>query len=452
MSESVERLIISNLLRNEEFARKALPNIRREYFRGGNPERISFELIDDYVGKYGELPTTEALVVTLQDRTDLSEELFSGTAEFLAQCLADRSEVQREWMLDRAEEFCQDRAIHLALQKSLEILQDRGEKGLSKGSIPKMLQDALAVTFDPHIGHDYLEDSEERYRLIHRSVKRVPFDVRSFNDATRGGLAPKTLNVIMATSGAGKSLLMCHMAANHLMMGKNVLYVTLELAQEMVGDRIDANLMAVDLDVMGGLPFDIYSKKISDIRKKTTGKLIIKEYSQAGAAHFRHLLSELRIKKGFVPDVIYIDYLNICVPTGRKGEMNSYERVKAIAEELRAIGMDLNVPIVTATQGNRSSYGSSTVGMENVADSLGLPMTADWMIALVQTDELKRLNQYKVVQLKSRYSDIGKKPFWFVGVDKGQMRVYDIGDQTSYAEQDDPVPDKKLGADFSGWR
>ena len=426
MSTPIETLIIAHLIKDEAFTRKALPNMRADYFRSGEPERVAFELVERYVDKYSALPSPEALVVELNARTDLSQDLFARTADLLGQAVTYESNVQQRWMLDQTEQFCQDRAIHNALRQALGIISDKGEKGLSRGSIPKMLQDALAVTFDPNIGHDYIEDAASRFDEYLKKPKKVPFDVKVLNEITKGGLNAKTLNVAMAISGAGKSLLMCHMAAANLMMGKNVLYITLELSQEMVSARVDANLMGVDIGMLGSIPRDVYLKKIQDIRSKTTGKIVVKEYSQAGASHFRHLLTELKTKKNFVPDVIYVDYLNICVPTGRKGEMNSYERVKCIAEELRAIAVDYDVPVFTATQSNRSAYGSSSVGMESVSESLGLPMTADLFFALVQTDELKQLGQYKVVQLKSRYDDIGRKPFFFLGVDKPTMRIYDL--------------------------
>lgn len=453
----IETLIVSRLMKSEEYARKALPNVRSEYFRSGSPERVGFELVREYSEKYGKLPTPEAIIVELQSRRDLSEELFRETGEFLEKCLADTepSDTSVQWLLDQTEQYCQDRAIHIALSKSLEILRDEGERGLSRSSIPKLLQDALAVTFDPHIGHDYLEDASDRYDLMHQPHRKLAFDVDSFNKVTRGGFNPKTMNVLMATAGAGKSLLMCHFAANNLVQGKNVLYITLELSAEWVGTRVDANLMGVDLDLIESLPRDVFEKKIRAIREKTTGKLIIKEYSSAGASHFRYLLSELKTKKGFVPDVVYVDYLNICVPTGRKGDMNSYEKVKLIGEELRAIAVDFDVPLVTATQSNRSAYGSSSVGMEAVSDSLGTVMTADWLAALVQTSELKQMNQYKVVQLKSRYQDIGKKPYWFIGVRPGQMRIYDLDRTSHQAEEDeewrdDPVVSQVLS--FTGFK
>lgn len=457
----IETLIVSRLMKSEEYARKALPNIRAEYFKSGTPERVGFELVRDYVQKYVQLPSVEAMVIELQNRRDLPEDLFRETAGFLERCLQeDSSDVQLKWLVDQTEQYCQDRAIHIALSKSLEILRDEGEKGLSRSSIPKLLQDALAVTFDPHIGHDYLDDAGERYELMHRKMKKIPFDVESFNEVTRGGFNPKTLNVLMATAGAGKSLLMCHFAANNLMQGKNVLYVTLELAKEWIATRVDANLMGIDLDLIESLPRDVFEKKIASIRAKTGGRLIIQEYSSCSAAVIRYLLDELKTKKGFVPDVIYVDYLNIMVPAGRKGDMNSYEKVKLIGEELRAIGMDYDLPIVTATQSNRSAYGSSSVGMEAVSDSLGTAMTADWLAALVQTAEMKQMMQYKVVQLKSRYQDIGKKPFWYIGVRPGQMRIYDL-DRTSHSVdededwREDPVASQLLslaGSSFSGFK
>jgi KaiC/GvpD/RAD55 family RecA-like ATPase len=434
----IEKTIIGHLLKDEGFTRKALPNLKKEYFQTGSPERVAFEIIDDYVRKYGQVPSHEALGIDLTNRRDLSQDLFEKTATFLGDVTAATEQVQARWLIDQTEQFCQDKALNIAIRKSLEIVQDSGEKGLSRGSIPKLLQDALAVTFDPHIGHDYLDDASIRYDEYHQRVKRIPFDLKKLNDATKGGLIPKTLNVVMAVSGAGKSLFMCHCAASNLMDGLNVLYITLELSQEMVGTRIDANLMDVDMDLLRSLPKEAYDRKVASIRAKTSGKLIIKEYSQAGAAHFRHLLNELKIKKNFVPDIIYIDYLNICVPTGRKSDaMNSYERVKTIAEELRAIAVDYVVPVVSATQTNRSGYGASDVGMENTSDSLGLPMTVDLFWGLIQTEQLSKLKQYKLVQLKSRYDDITRLRSFYIGVDKLHMRLYDVEEHAQVNHEDD---------------
>lgn len=434
----IERIIVSQLLRSDSFLRKALPNIRAEYFRSGDPERVAFELIQDYVSRYDRAPAPEAMAIELSQRRDLSQELFDRTVSLFADVVSDDSQPDPRWVLDKTEEWCQDRAIHGALSKSLQILTDTGERGLSKGSIPKLLQDALAVTFDPHIGHDYLDDADERFAGYHLNVRRVPFDLSSFNSMTRGGLLPKTLNVVMAVSGAGKSLFMCHCAAANLMAGHNVLYITLELSKEMVSSRVDANLMGVDMGDLSSMPESVFKARISEIRRKTTGKLITQEYSQAGAAHFRHLLSELRIKRGFVPDVIYIDYLNLCVPTSRKGEMTSYERVKCVAEEIRAIAIDNNIPIVSATQTNRSGFNSSSVDETNVSDSIGLIYTCDLFFALVRSEQLDRMGQYKVIQLKSRYDDIGRMKVFNVGVERSRMRLYDLDDPS---RDDTPVSD-----------
>lgn len=450
---------MSRLLRDEAFVRKALPNIRPEYFQIGSPERVAFELIRDYVKTYDALPTPEALVIDLGNRSDLNQKLFDATGDLFSECLSDDSEPpQAQWMLDQTEEFCQDKAIYNAISKSLEILRNKGEKGLSKGSIPKLLQDALAVTFDPRIGHDWLDDAESRHEEYTAKRRRLEFDLKYMNLITRGGLLPKTLNVVMAVSGAGKSLFMCHCAAAHYAMGRNVLYITLELSEAMVGQRIDANLLGIDMDMLGSLPRDVYMKKIGDVRARTPGRLIIKEYAvgTAGAGHFRHLLSELRTKKSFVPDIIYVDYINICSPTGRSGEMNSYERVKTVAEELRAIAVDWDLPVFSATQTNRGGYNSSVAGMENASDSIGLPMTADLFFALIQTEELMRLNQYKVSQLKSRYDDIGRKPYFFLGVEKSKMRLTDVENDEEPASDETQVPRPvmvgKPGLSFSGFR
>lgn len=444
----IERTIISNLIKNEDYVRKVLPNLKTEYFYPRTPERIAFEIIDEYVRKYSQLPAPEALGIELTNRKDLDHELFDATAEFFGGVVDDDSQVQIEWLIDQTEDFAKDRAINLALAKALEIVKDEGEKGISKGAIPKLFEDALAISFDPHIGHDYFEDREERYDSYNAKLKKYLFDLKYMNLITQDGLEPQTLNVIMAVAGAGKSLFMSHCAAAHVMMGYNVLYISLELAEKKVGQRIDANLLGVDMHMLRHMPKDLYLRRMSDIDSKTSGRLVFKEYapSSAGASHFRYLINELRLKKGFVPDIIYIDYLNICAPTSRKGDMNSYERVKVVAEELRGIGVDLNVPIVTATQTNRGGYGSGDVDMENVADSMGLPMTADLLIALIQTDELKQLGQYKIKQLKSRYDDMGRIPTFILGVDKPKMRLFDVEDSAQNIYNGPAMPAMNMGS------
>lgn len=453
----LERVILDGLIRNEAYCKKALPNLKKEYFPAASAERTVFELVDDFVTKYSKSPTPEALGIELTNKTDLNQNLFNSAVDLLEGLSSENNPFDETWLVDQTERFCQDKALFNALAQAHEIWKNKGEKGLSTSAIPGLLQDALAVTFDPDIGHDYLADSDKRYQEYHLNVKRIPFDLHMLNKITKGGLLPKTLNVVMAVSGAGKSLFMGHCAAANLMNGYNVLYITLELSEEMLGARLDANLLGIDMDMLSQIPKDVYDRKIAKIREKTTGRLVVKGYSNAGAPHFRHLLNELKLKKGFVPDIIYIDYLNLCKPS-RKGDMNSYERVKECAEEIRAIAVDFNLPILSATQTNRAGYGNSDVGMENTSDSLGLPMTCDLFFALIQTETLERLGQYKVLQLKSRYDDVGRNRTFSIGVNKIQMRLCDVQDEqdtSGFTTQATSVP--QIGAapnrlDFSGFK
>lgn len=452
----IEKIILTRLLRDDNYARKVLPFLKADYFGTNNPNRIAYDLIRTYIEKYVKLPTADALVVELGQLDTIGEDLYKDTGSLLGEVLENDSDVTNEWLIDQTESFCQDQALHLALAQSIEIAKTKGERGLSRSSIPKLFQEALGVSFQPSIGHDYLQDSHERYLYYTDKSKRIPFDVAVLNEITRGGLLGKTLNVVMASSGAGKSLFMCHCAAANLMMGKNVLYVTLELSAKMVGQRVDANLMGVDMGLLSSLPEAQYGMKIDQIRNKTVGRLIVEEFSSCNVNQIRNLLQELKIKKGFAPDIIYVDYINLMSTTGKR-EMNSYEKVKQIAEELRAIGIDFDIPIFTATQTNRAGYGSSQVGMDNVADSLGLPMTADLFVAIYQNEALEAANQFKCTQLKSRYDDKGKKPVFWLGVHKSQQKLYDVsGNQI----QDDGSEDEEIskiekglrGANVSGFK
>jgi KaiC/GvpD/RAD55 family RecA-like ATPase len=438
----IEQTILRELMRSEGFARKAGPHLKSDYFPAQTPERVAFEIINEFAEKYNALPSDEAVGVMLSGRTDLSDDLFRDTGRLLKTICEDESpQPNQQWLLDQTEAWCKDRALANAFKTGLAILNEKGEKNLSKGSLPKIFEDALAITFDASIGHDYTEDAEDRFRMITQKHRRTPFDLSLMNKMTKGGLVPKTLNVVMAVSGAGKSLFMSHCAANNLMEGKNVLYITLELSQEMVGTRIDANLMNVDIGMLESLPRDVYLRKMADLRSKTSGKLIIKEYAprSAGATHFRSLINDLRTKKGFVPDIIYVDYLNICAACSGAKDQNSYERVKTIAEELRALAVEFDVPLFTATQTNRSGYDSTDVGMENTSDSIGLPMTADLLFALIASEELDRLGQYMVQQLKSRYDDINRMRRFYIGVDKPKMRLFDT-EQTAQEDNAAPPP------------
>ncbi len=439
----IEKAIFNNLLNNEQYARKTIPFIKSEYFNSRD-DKVIFELIDGYVNKYNAFPTKEALLVDLNNRSDLSEEHFKSCKEQIEEIPNQSDQLSNvDWLIDQTEKFCQDRAIYNAIMQSIKIMDDK-TGNLSKGSIPQLLSDALAVSFDTSIGHDFLEDAESRFEFYHRKEERLPFDIEYLNKITRGGLPRKTLNILLAGTGVGKTLAMCHFAASYLDSGKNVLYITMEMAEEKIAERIDANLLNVPLDELHQLPKDAYDKKMARLREKTVGRLIVKEYptSTAGSANFRHLINELKIKKNFIPDVIFIDYLNICMSSRLKqgANVNSYTYIKAIAEELRGLAVEFNVPIISATQTTRSGYDSSDVGLTDTSESFGLPATADFMVALIATDELKALNQIMVKQLKNRYSDPEMYKRFVVGVDRPRMKLYDA----EQSAQDDIVDDSPV--------
>ena len=422
----IEKSIISNLILDDEYFRKTIPFIKDEYFHD-HTHKTLFKLIDQYVKKYSTQPSIEALIVDLEEINGISGDEVKNIKEFIADL--DTSPIKdKQWLLDHTEQFCQDKAVYNAIMSSIQILDGKGNNG--KGSIPQLLSDALAVSFDSHVGHDFLEDYQERYDFYHRKEEKVAFDLDYFNKITKGGLARKTLNIALAGTGVGKSLFMCHCAASNLTKGLNVLYITLEMAEEKIAERIDANLLNVTVDELSMLPYDAYQKKIERVKSKTTGKLVIKEYptSSAGSANFRHLLNELKIKKQFVPDIIYIDYLNICASSRFKhgSNVNSYTYVKAIAEELRGLAGEFNVPIVSATQTTRSGYTNTDLGLEDTSESFGLPATADIMFALISSEELQDLNQMMVKQLKNRYSDPSTNRKFVIGVDRSRMRLYDV--------------------------
>jgi hypothetical protein len=441
---SIERTILSNLLFNDEYNRKVIPFLKPEYFQDHN-EKVVFDLIDDYVKKYNSFPSSEALAIDLSNKEGLNDETFKISKEIIASLEHD-SNTKLDWLLDQTEKFCQDKALYLAIMRSIRIMDEKNGS-ISKGSIPAILTDALAVSFDTHIGHDFLADSNERYEFYHRKEKRVPFDLDYFNVITNGGLPNKTLNIALAGTGVGKSLFMCHCAAANLSRGLNVLYITLEMAEERIAERIDANLLDVAVDELEMLPKQSYDQKIEKLREKTTGKLIVKEYPTAcaGSANFRHLLNELKIKKNFIPDIIYIDYLNICLSSRIKhgANVNSYTLIKAIAEELRGLAVEHNVPIVSATQTTRSGYSNSDVGLEDTSESFGLPATADFMFALISSEELESLSQIMVKQLKNRYSDPGSNRRFVLGIDRSKMRLYDV-EQSGQdgVTEDRPVMDR----------
>ena len=440
---NIERVVFNNLVNNEEFARKTLPFLRGEYFHN-RTERAVFDIIDEYVKKYNRVPTKEALLVDLGNVDSITEEQYKECKEIVDAIPQEKdSGADYEWLIDKTEQFCQDKAIYNAIMQSIKIMDDKTGK-TAKGAIPQLLSDALAVSFDNSIGHDFLNDVEARYAFYHQFEQRTPFDLDYFNKITKGGIPNKTLNIALAGTGVGKSLFMCHCAANNLTDGKNVLYITLEMAEERIAERIDANLMNMTMDEIRDLPRDIYIKKADRIKTKTTGKLIIKEYptGSAGAANFRHLLNELKIKKNFTPDIIYIDYLNICASSRLKqtGGIGSYQYIKAIAEELRGLAVEFDVPILSATQTTRGGYDNSDIGLTDTSESFGLPATADFMFALISTDELKQLNQIMVKQLKNRYGDPEKFKRFVIGVDYSRMKLYN----TEQSAQDDIVDDSPV--------
>ena len=423
--EKIEFLILRNLLYNEEYTRKVLPFIKAEYFEDSN-QKIIFEEIYSFITEYNKLATKEVLYIELGKRNDLNEETFKETSKIVS-CLDDVP-VEKNWVVDTTEKWCRDRAIYLALVESSHIAD--GDDKKNRDSIPSILSDALAVSFDNHVGHDYLQDYEERYESYHRKEEKIEFDLEYFNKITKGGLPNKTLNIALAGTGVGKSLFMCHVASSVLLQGKNVLYITLEMAEERIAERIDANLLNVPIQDIVELSKNIFETKINNIAKKTQGTLIIKEYPTASAhsGHFKGLITELALKKSFKPDIIFIDYLNICASSRFKGgsNINSYTLVKSIAEELRGLAVEFNVPIMSATQTTRSGFGSSDVSLTDTSESFGLPATADLMFALISTEELEELGQILVKQLKNRYNDPTIHKRFVVGIDRAKMRLYDV--------------------------
>ena len=423
--ERLELTILRNLLYDENYSRKVIPFIQPDYFEQRS-EKLIFQEIVHFIVKYNASITKEALTIELDNRTDLTETEVKEVRDII-QSLNDNS-VDSQWLLDTTEKWCRDRAIYLALMESIHIADGDDEKK-NRDAIPSILSEALAVSFDNNIGHDYLQNYEERYEYYHRKEEKIEFDLEYFNKITKGGLPPKTLNIALAGTGVGKSLFMCHVASSVLLQGRNVLYITMEMAEEKIAERIDANLLNVPIQDIVDLPKTMFDKKINTLSKKTQGTLIIKEYPTASAhsGHFKALLSELALKKSFRPDIIFIDYLNICASERYRAgsNVNSYTVVKAIAEELRGLACEANVPIVSATQTTRSGYGSSDVELTDTSESFGLPATADLMFALISTDELEQLGQIMVKQLKNRYNDPTMNKRFIVGVDRAKMRLYD---------------------------
>jgi len=424
----LEQTILKNLIYNEEYLRKVLPFLKSEYFSG--TERIIFDEISSFTNTYNNTPSIEAIGLAVKERRNLTDDEVEKCETYFQEIEKTKDEKsQIQWIIDKTEKFCQEKSIYNAVLASISIL-DGKDKTHEKGQIPKILSDALAVSFDASVGHDYLENSDERYEFYHKHEERIPFDLEYFNRITKGGLPKKTLNIALAGTGVGKSLFMCHVAAGCLVQGYNVLYITMEMAEEKIAERIDANLLNVTVDDLMNLPKDLYDRKISKLREKTVGKLIIKEYPTAAASttHFRTLLNELNLKKSFLPSIIFIDYLNICCSSRIKtgSNVNSYTYVKAIAEELRGLAVEYGIPIVSATQTTRSGYSSSDPGLEDTSESFGLPATADLMFALISSEELEELGQIMVKQLKNRYSDPTMYKRFTVGIDRSKMRLYDI--------------------------
>ena len=425
MAQRLEQTILKNLIQNEEFTRKTLPYIKSEFFQETDEEFL-FKQIREYFLKYQESPTPEALIIDIDERDDINQQLISDTIVLINQIKADTVTTPDEWLTDSTEKWCKDRAVYNGVMSSIEIIQDKeGQQGL----IPDILREALSVSFDSNIGHDFIEDWDSRYEFYHREEERIPFDLELMNKITKGGLPNKTLNICMAGTGVGKSLFMCHCASSALLQGKNVLYITMEMAEEKIAERIDANLLDISLNELQDLPKMMYEKKITRVREKTKGKLIVKEYPTASAhsGHFRHLLQELDLKRDFKPDMIYIDYLNICSSFRiRPGSnVNTYSYIKSIAEELRGLAVEFDVPIMSATQTNRTGFVSTDVGLEDTSESFGLPATADFMFALISTEDMQELDQVMVKQLKNRYNDPTYHKRFVLGVDRAKMRLYD---------------------------
>ena len=434
--QTIERTALTQLVSNEEYARTVLPFIKRDYF-SDRTERTIFEEIKKFVEKYKKIPTQTSLEIEVQSRKDLNETDFKKVISVIKTLKTDEN-VNFDWLVDTTEQFCKDKAVYNAIVEGIQII-DGKDKSRNADAIPNILTDALAVGFDNTVGHDYLLDSDARYDYYHKIEEKIPFDLEFFNKITKGGLPPKTLNIVLAGTGVGKSLFMCHVAANCLTQGKNVLYITLEMAEERVAERIDANLMNISMEDLYDLPKRMYDDKIQKIKKSTTGKLIVKEYPTASAhsGHFRGLVKELALKKSFKADILFIDYLNICASGRFKGaiSVNSYMYIKAIAEELRGLAVEINVPIMSATQTNRAGFVSTDIGLEDTSESFGLPATADLMFALISNEELDELNQIAVKQLKNRYNDptINKK--FVLGIDRSCSKLYDV----KLTEQEDIV-------------
>ena len=449
MNINLEQTILRNLLTNEEYTRRVLPFLVPDYFDGVYKDL--FKEVAKFVSKYNKIPTLESFKIEIDESGKLSEENYRQGMELLPNIFTPESE-NLDWLIERTEKWCQDRSVYNAVMESISII-DGKHATLKKNAIPDVLSKALGVSFDTTIGHDYLEQVDERYDFYHEQEERIPFDLDNFNKITKGGLPNKTLNIALAGTGVGKSLFMCHCASNILSQGRNVLYITMEMAEERIAERIDANLLNIPIDQIENLSKDMFKDKVSQINAKTEGKLIIKEYptGQANTSHFRALLNELKLKKNFVPEIIFIDYLNICASSRMKmigGAVNSYSYIKSIAEEMRGLAVEFNVPIMSATQTNRSGFSSDDPGLEDTSESFGLPATADLMFALVSNDELNSMGKILVKQLKNRYNDPTKYNRFTLKVDRSKMKLEDDDNQNMVTTKDDvPVFDKSESGD-----
>ncbi len=450
--DKVEFLILRNLIHNEEYVRKVIPFIKSEYFEDFN-QKVIFDEITKFVEEYNEPATKEVLCIETEKRNDINDTSFKEITQIIGGL--DDEPTEFNWLVDTTEKWCRDRAIYIALMESIQLADGKADESKGRDAIPSILSDALAVSFDTHIGHDYLNDYEERYESYHRKEDKIEFDLEYFNKITKGGLPNKTLNIALAGTGVGKSLFMCHVASSALLQGKNVLYITLEMAEEKIAERIDANLLNVPIQDIVDLPKQMFDKKVINLAKKTQGTLIIKEYPTASAhsGHFKSLLQELALKKSFRPDIIFIDYLNICASSRYRGNstVNSYSYIKAIAEELRGLAVESNVPIVSATQTTRSGFGSSDVELTDTSESFGLPATADLMFALISTDELESLGQILVKQLKNRYNDPTIHKRFIVGIDRAKMRLFDC-EQSAQSDMIDNKQDEEYNDDESKFK
>ena len=443
---NIEQVILRNILVDDNYMRKVLPFVKPEYFEG--VYKNLFKEVGKFVAKYNRLPSLESFKIELDEATGFSDEHYHHAVEILPE-IFKVEEIDQEWLVDKTEKWCQDRAVHNAIMESITII-DGKHQTLTKNALPDLLSDALSVSFDTNIGHDYIEDFSKRFDFYHADEEKMPFDIDMLNTITKGGIPNKSLNVILAGTGVGKSLAMCHVAGAAMTQGKNVLYITMEMSEERIAERIDANILNIPIDQLDTLSKSMYSEKIARISKQTNGKLIVKEYptGSAHSGHFRALLNELKLKKKFNPDIIFIDYLNICSSSRMKamgGSINSYTYIKAIAEELRGLAVEFDLPVFTATQTTRSGFGNSDVGLEDTSESFGLPATADLMFALIATEELDAVGQVMVKQLKNRYNDVSTNKRFVIGIDRSRMRLMDAeGDPTGGMVQDGPVFDKTV--------